>query len=273
MCRVVAVVSGGLDSTCYLAHWLERGCRAHVLTFIYGQKGSAELDALRSILTDLSELSESARLGEIVEHRVVDISFMRDLWRGRQLTDSSVRVEARYTPTVVIPIRNVVMLAIASAYAYTILEESGEGEVYVVFGAQYDDVSPRDDSWEPKYPDCSPECVESLETSIRLCHFRVSRRVEIWSPSREGLRKHENLSRCYSLLGDLVFKTWSCYLSEKYHCGRCESCLNRHAAFARAGVPDCTRYLSPPGPEGEFVKVEDYYVHRSCLKSAGKPSA
>jgi len=57
-----------------------------------------------------------------VEHRVVDISFVRDLWRETQLTDESVKVEESYVSTVVVPIRNVLTATVAAAYAYTVLK-------------------------------------------------------------------------------------------------------------------------------------------------------
>ncbi len=51
------------------------------------------------------------------------------------------------------------------------------------------------------------------------------------------------LKKGYKVLGKKIFKTWSCYSNKKFHCGSCESCNNRKAAFVEAGIPDKTKYL------------------------------
>lgn len=243
--RIVAVVSGGPDSTCSLIYWLSKGYDASVLFFDYGHKASKrELESLQRILSKLNNIASTKGWGKVVELVTLNMEFMKNLWRGTQLTDSSVRVLEEYDRTVVVPLRNAVMATIAAAYAYTLISTGSYDKVYVVLGSQYDDVKPREDTWEPRYPDCSPECFSALELAFKVCHFRSERKVEIWTPSIAGLGKSELLKMCYDLVGDLVYETWSCYQGFEKHCGVCESCRNRKKAFAEAGLPDKTEYMA-----------------------------
>ncbi len=237
--KAVSIISGGLDSIGYAMQWKVRGYEIYPLIFNYGQKASKEVEVA---------LRLSTRLG-FKEPVVLDLSSLRKLWPNTQLTDEKVGVETEYMPTVVVPIRNVVFLSLACAYSLSI------GASVVTYGAHLNDITPRQDTGEPLYPDCHPETARAFEEVVALAHFPVGeRKVEIWSPAREGLSKAENLKRSYQLMGELIYETWSCYLSNAKHCGRCESCLNRHKAFIEAGIPDHTEYEHHPLVREECFK-------------------
>jgi len=224
--KCVAILSGGPDSTSYAVQWREKGYEIYPIIFDYGQKARREISTAVNL---------SKKLG-FMDPVVVDISSMRRIWRGTQLTDEEIKIEEKYKPNVVVPIRNVVFLAIASAYALSI------GADVVIYGAQLDDIS-RNDAGEPLYPDCHPDTAIAFENLLRVAHFPVGeKKLEIWSPAREGLSKSENLRRGYSIMRDLIYETWSCYDNREKHCGRCESCMNRKRAFLEAGIPDKTEY-------------------------------
>lgn len=234
--RAVAVVSGGIDSTSYAAHWrLRRGAAVYPLVFNYGQKAQREVAVAVRLCRELG----------FEEPRVLDISFMKQLWAGTQLTDEGVPIEEDYAPTVVVPLRNAVFLTIATAYAYTI----GAGAVLI--GSHLDDASLNPSTNEPYYPDCHPLFLAALEAALNLGHLPMHlRKVELWSPAREGLTKAQNLRRGYELIGDLIYETWSCYRGGERHCGRCESCVKRHEAFVKAGLEDRTEYEVRPRLRG-----------------------
>ena len=221
--RAVIVFSGGIDSACAVS-FLKSEYELYGITFSYGQKANREISAAKFF---------AKRLG-LKQHRIIDIGFMKELYGDSNVLTSAKReIPSKFEYSIVVPIRNAVFLSIASAWAFTL------GASLVVYGAHTGD---------KRYPDCRPAFAKKLEGAFNQGEIdgidsKLRKRIEIWSPYREGLSKKDLLRAGMKILGDSVFKTWSCYSNKRYHCGVCESCNNRKIAFQNAGITDKTRYL------------------------------
>lgn len=218
----MVVFSGGLDSACYAAELAPRH-ELYGITFSYGQRAARELEAARAL---------AGAVG-LKEHRTADMSFMGGLYGGSNALTGSGPVPESFEHSIVVPARNAVFLAVAAAWAL----EMGAGTV--AYAAH---------SGDANYPDCRPEFAAKFAEALNLAESdRIGSGamlpVRISSPYVEGRSKTDLLRAGYAALGDAVFQTWSCYLGGEAHCGRCESCRNRRAAFAEAGIADRTRYL------------------------------
>jgi 7-cyano-7-deazaguanine synthase len=175
-------------------------------------------------------------------HEIVDISFMKSLYgKSNALTDSSQQISLGFTQNLVVPVRNAVFIAIATAWAMSI------GAKTVAYGAHAGDAA--------HYPDCRPAFVKAMNEALNLaesdCIARGQRKeVSIISPAMINLDKSSLLKAGHDILGDKTFRTWSCYSDgvlsgrEWIHCGRCESCINRKNAFISAQIKDRTRYAT-----------------------------
>ena len=227
---VVCIVSGGLDSICTAAYLKkEKNCSLYFLSYIYGQRAKNEIKAA----------THFARILNASDHRIVDIGFMKDIYGNTNvLTDHSRHLPGGFDYTIVVPIRNVIFLSMASAWAMSV------NATMVAYGAHLDD---------GHYPDCRAKFIRSFSTLINLAEedgikLGMRREVQVWAPVLEGISKTELLMRGYSLLGNKVFDTWSCYTDgiqingKTVHCGLCESCINRQVAFRKAGLDDRTQY-------------------------------
>lgn len=223
--KTVAIVSGGLDSCGVASYWNRKGSELFLLSFDYGQRASKELE-------------RALEIGKYIgakDHKILNISFMKDLYgKSNVLTDQSLEMPSHFQSNIIVPIRNAVFLTIATAYGFSISAGT------VAYGAHLADAP---------YPDCRPEFAKSLATALNLGDTDaivsgVHPGISIWSPAVEGLSKDQMLTISYEILGDRVFRTWSCYLNGERQCGKCESCRNRKIAFEKAKIPDKTDYAA-----------------------------
>ena len=223
MKKAVTILSGGLDSSGVASYWKNKNFQIYPITFDYGQRAREEIVRAQEITQVLGSTS----------HKIIDISFMRDLYGSTNvLTDPSKSMPSNFQSNIIVPIRNAVFLTISTAYAFSL------GAEIVAYGAHLTD--------QP-YPDCRPEFTRKLSEVLNLGDIDAIKAgehppVEMWSPAIQGLSKSQMLEISYKLLGSEVFRTWSCYVDGEKQCGRCESCNNRKAAFARAGIKDLTEY-------------------------------
>ncbi len=223
MKRAVVLVSGGLDSATVLAMARAEGYACHVLSFAYGQRHAAELEAARQVVRSLGA----------VEHRVIPIDL--SAFGGSALTDPAIAVPEAPSagiPVTYVPARNTVFLALALAWA----EVLGSRDIFI--GVNAVDYS--------GYPDCRPEFIAAFELLANLATKAgvEGERFRIHTPLID-LSKAEIIRRGTALGVDYGI-TLSCYQPDANgaSCGRCDSCRLRLEGFRSAGLVDPARYRS-----------------------------
>lgn len=215
----IVLLSGGLDSVTTLAVALQT-YNCHAISFSYGQRHAAELQAAGRIARKYAE-----------SHQVIQLD--AGVMTGSALTDTRITVPEAATqgiPVTYVPARNTIFLA----HALAVAEVRASTDIFI--GVNAVDYS--------GYPDCRPAYIEAFERMARLA---TRSGVE-----GQGLNIHApliNLSKADIIrlgleLGVDYAETVSCYQADSQGraCGRCDSCRLRHEGFVTAGVEDPTRY-------------------------------
>ncbi|WP_217476905.1 7-cyano-7-deazaguanine synthase QueC [Stutzerimonas stutzeri] len=220
--KAVILLSGGLDSATVVAMARAQGYDCYTMSFDYGQRHRAELQAAERVAQQLG----------VVEHKVIGMNL--NGIGGSALTDASIavpEVAGEGIPVTYVPARNTLFLSLALGWA----EVLGARDIFI--GVNAIDYS--------GYPDCRPEFVAAFE---RMANLATKAGVEgqgftIRAPL-QNLSKAE-IVRAGIGLGVDYAMTVSCYQADGdgRACGKCESCRLRAAGFAEAGVVDPTRYL------------------------------
>jgi 7-cyano-7-deazaguanine synthase len=220
--RAVILLSGGLDSATVVAMAKADGFACYTMSFDYGQRHRAELQAAERVAKDLG----------VVEHKVIGLNL--NGIGGSALTDSSIAVPetpGEGIPVTYVPARNTVFLSLALGWA----EVLGARDIFI--GVNAVDYS--------GYPDCRPEFVESFE---RMANLATKAGVEgqgftIRAPLQ--MLSKADIVKAGTRLGVDYGLTVSCYQADDQGraCGKCDSCRLRAEGFLAAGVPDPTRYF------------------------------
>jgi 7-cyano-7-deazaguanine synthase len=217
--KVVAIFSGGMDSSTMVYQLLSHGHEVKALGFDYGQRHAVELDAAKKI---------SMQAG--IEYETVDLRSLGPVIAG-QSSQVNLEVEVpdgHYTEesmkATVVPNRNMIMLAVAVAHAISLDFDA------IAYGAHAGD--------HTIYPDCRTEFVDAMKTVIGLCDWK---QVELLTPFVDVSKA--DIAKIGVELKVPFAMTWSCYKGGTTHCGTCGTCVERREAFELAGFEDPTNYL------------------------------
>ena len=228
----VVLLSGGLDSATVAAIAGRDGFNVYALSFAYGQRHTAELDAAARVADHLG----------VREHRTIPIDLR--IFGGSSLTgdqeipkDRPVEEMGQDIPSTYVPARNTIFLSFALAWA-EVLDSSD-----LFIGAHALDYS--------GYPDCRPEYFTAYQAMARLATrtgVEETTHLTIHTPLIE-LTKAGIITLGTQLGVDFAL-TLSCYDPDPdgAACGHCDSCILRRNGFAEAGLPDPTRYRTMAAP-------------------------
>ena len=214
--RAVVLLSGGLDSATTLAIARADGFDCYALSFRYGQRHAAELEAAKRVAEHLGA----------TEHVILDIDLRQ--FGGSALTSDIPVPKDRALddtiPVTYVPARNTIFLSFALAWA----EVLGAQDIFI--GVNALDYS--------GYPDCRPEYIAAFERMAALATKAgvEGSRLRIHTPLIQMTKAQ--IIRKGRALGVDFDMTFSCYdpAPDGSPCGHCDSCQLRAKGFAEALV-------------------------------------
>jgi len=219
--KAIILLSGGLDSITVLALAKQQGYCCYALSFDYGQRHNAELNAAKKI----------ARHYQVAEHKIINLGL--GSIGGSALTDEHIDVPKtpqEGIPVTYVPARNTIFLSFALGWAEVLQAHD------IFIGVNAVDYS--------GYPDCRPEFIEAFQNLANLATKAgvEGEQITIHTPLI-ALSKADIIRQGLALEVDYQ-QTVSCYSADKdgRACGSCDACRLRVAGFKKLGVEDPTRY-------------------------------
>lgn len=224
--KVVAVLSGGLDSSVMTMLLVNRYTAKHVVavSYDYGQKQRIELEKAASLCKELG-----------IPHKIIDLSILGDIAKPMSANIGGTDVEMPNIkdvlgdpqPPTYVPFRNMILLSLTMSIAEV------EGASHVFTGLQVHD--------EYGYWDTSQKFVDSINS---VASQNRTHKVQVVAPFSH-LSKAQEIELCKEMdKFHLLKNTLTCYNpNEKGEsCGTCPSCSERIMNFMKVGEIDPIPY-------------------------------
>ena len=223
--NVVSILSGGLDST-ILTHLLVKkygADKVHALSFDYNQKQKIELQRAAKTCSNLG-----------IQHKILDLSILGEIARpisanisGTDVAMPSIKdILGHPQPVTYVPYRNMLLLTFGLSFAETVKAN------FIFTGLQSQDAY---GYWDTTYKFISD--INQVSSNNRLHNIKVI------APFTELSKADEILLAVDGGFIDDLKDTLTCYNPiGELSCGKCPSCAERIAQFAKVGIKDPVDY-------------------------------
>lgn len=217
--KVLAIVSGGMDSVTMLHDLKNQGHELSVVSFDYGQRHVKELQIAKK---------NADKLG--LKHKIIKMDFLAQLLDNSALTGDIDVPEGHYEADnmklTVVPNRNMIMASIATGLAVN------DGQEAIAMGVHAGD--------HAIYPDCRPEFISALRTATLIANYEP---IDVLAPYLK-LNKGSIIARGLQIDTMDYADTWTCYKGLEKACGVCGSCQERLEGFATNEIEDPIDYTT-----------------------------
>lgn len=224
--NVLVVLSGGMDSSILTMLLVAKygATKVKALSYDYGQKQKIELEKAARVCSILK-----------VDHKVLDLGILGEIAKPISANIGSTDVKMPTIkdvlgdpqPKTYVPFRNMILLSLTLAQA----EASKASHVFT--GLQVHD--------QYSYWDTTQKFVDNINA---VAEQNRTHKVKVLAPFSH-LSKYEEISICKQMgLIDLLAHTMTCYNpnDKGESCGKCPSCSERIANFAKARMVDPVKY-------------------------------
>ena len=131
--QAVLSLSGGMDSSTLLLHFLDYGYEVTALSFDYGQKHNVELERAKDLVSyingycNIDEESKTVEYPYYIKHQVIKLDGLSELLNSALVTGGEEVPEGHYAEenmkATVVPNHNKIFSSIIQAVALSIAEQ------------------------------------------------------------------------------------------------------------------------------------------------------